>query len=109
MTSQASWRNQFARALVHPVSLVSASVISVILWMPFGLGYYDFSWDQPLAVLLLLTFVVAFPTSAAAAVARSCRPRFLPLRFFVAVLSLPVGLYGLFHMLVWWIRISWKF
>lgn len=105
MTSRTSWTGQFARTSVHPVSLVSATSISVILWMPFGLGYYDFPWDRPLAVLLLLTFVVAFPTSAAAAIVRSCRPRFLPLRFVVAVLSLPVGICGLIHMLVWWIRI----
>jgi|GEM_PF-3674756 len=84
----------------HPAALILGNVVSFVLWIPYGFGYYDFPWSKQWAVFLLLAFVVAFPTCAAIGLAR--RPKFLLLRYCVALPSLIVGLYGLFAMLDWW-------
>lgn len=72
--------------------------------MPFGFGYYDFPWSNPLAVCLLVVFVVGFPISAAVACVRSLEPQFLPIHFTAALASVLIGLFGLLHMLHWMTR-----
>ena len=93
--------NRLLRVVTSPVVLGLATLISIILWMPYGFGYYDFPWNNPLAVCLLVVFVVGFPISAAVACFRSLEPDFLPIRFTVALGSVLIGLFGLFHMLNW--------
>lgn len=93
------------RVARHPtafIALISASLVSFALWMPFGLGYYDFPWGNPSAVGLLATFVFAFPVTCGLSFLGSLSPRFLPVRFVVSLLALLVSLHGLLHMLHWW-------
>jgi hypothetical protein len=100
MLTPASFADRLLRVATHPAPLILGCVASFVLWMPFGLGYYDFPWEQSWAVLLLLAFVISFAVFSAVAVDRS---RDTPL---LSVLSLLMGLHGLFHMLEWWLRIS---
>lgn len=91
-----------AYLLTHPAWLLLASVTSILLWMPFGFGYYPFPWDSTTAVCLLLIFVALFPACAALSLARSYWPKFSLFRFILSTLFLLVSLLGLAHMLHWW-------
>lgn len=91
--------------LTHPLTLALGSIISFVLWMPYGIGYYGFPWQDSTAVLSLLAFVMAFPACATRGLIRACHPRFLILNFVVAAISLFVGLHGLLHMLDWWLYV----
>ena len=99
-------RSRLLRVVTNPGMLGLASLVSVILWMPFGFGYYDFPWGTPFAVCLLIVFVIGFPMAAALACVRSLEPQFAPIRFTIALASLFIGLFGLFHMLNWITRFA---
>lgn len=90
----------------HPAAisvLIAASLTSFLLWMPFGLGYYDFPWGNPHAVGLLATFVFTFPIACSLSSIGSLSPRFMPVRFVMSLPALLVSLHGVLHMLHWWL------
>lgn len=93
----------------HPVMLILGSLVSIVLWMPFGFGYYDFPWQQWVAVIALFAFVVAFACSAVVALDRACYPQFSPLQFAILIVPFLIGMHGLFQMLRWWIYVSMKY
>lgn len=81
--------------------LMPFNVISIVLWMPYGFGYYDFPWGNPGAVLLLANFVTLFVYLAYLVMVRALNsPRRLA-RLIFAGCSLVIACHGLIHFLAW--------
>jgi hypothetical protein len=99
--SPSAGTRRFLRIVAHPVPLALASVLSVFLWMPFGIGYYEWPWQNRLGRWLLEAFVFALPISALIACVLSIVPRFSAGRLTLALLSLVIGMFGVFAMLHW--------
>ncbi len=89
------------RTLTHPLVLLCCTVASVFLWMPFGMGYYDWPWDSQLMRFVIRCFVFGFPVLAAVGCVRAFRPQKATGRLVVSSLSLLVALFGVFAM-IWW-------
>jgi len=91
----------------HPVVLAMAAAASVILWIPSGLGYYDWPWRNPAARWLLQLFAIGFPLSAAHAWKTSGERKASRIGVGVAVVSLFIGIWGMWWMLIWTMRYVW--
>ncbi len=89
------------RIISHPAVLSFATVISIILGMPFGLGYSDFPYANLIAVVLLMAFSFSFPLAALSGCVNSYLPEFRPLRFCISLFALQIACLGLFHCLNW--------
>lgn len=92
---------RFFGFVAHPVFLVLASALSILLWMPFGVGYYGWPWKDSAARWLLEVFVLTFPISAVIAFVMSIVPQFSAGRFVMALLSLIVAMHGVLAMYHW--------
>ena len=98
---------QFIRFILHPAVLGLASVASIILWMPFGFGYYDFPWNNLAARGALLAIAIGFPLAAGYSCVQSFLTDSSAIRFAVGLLSFLIGLYGSFQMTAWMIFVVW--
>ena len=81
------------------LGLVTAATI--ILWMPFGLGYYDWPWEEPGARLSMAAFVLGVPLYAAVGCVSALVPRPSTFRLVVASGALVVGVVGVLAMFHW--------
>jgi hypothetical protein len=91
------------RILTHPAVLIFLTVLSAILWMPFGIGYYDWPWQNRSMRFFIHFFVFGFMILAAISCIRAFRPKFLIVQFIISSLSLFVSLFGVFAM-YWWVN-----
>ena len=96
-----SMAESLMRIITHPVGLGLAIMVSIILWMPFGMGYYGYPWEVDSARWKLSLLVKAFPYWATTACLLSLFPRERPLRFFVAAAALCISLFGVKTMTDW--------
>lgn len=97
----------FIRALAHPLLLLVASLASIVLWIPYGFGYYEYPWRNRLARWSLQLFAIAFPLLAGVSIANSIKNRSFGPGFVVAILSLVIGSFGCFSMAVWTMTYVW--
>lgn len=95
------------RLISHPLVLVLASAVSTVLWMPFGLGYYDFPWDNWIARLSLQSFAIGFPLLAGYSSVKSLRTHSFGVGL-VAFVSLIIGTYGCLQMIYWTLFVVWR-
>ena len=89
------------RIVTHPVVLAAAAAASVVLWMPYGFGYYDWPWRNPAARWLLQLFAIGFPLSAAYALKMCSENKAGRFRIGVVTTSLFVAIWGMWSMLTW--------
>jgi len=89
------------RAATHPTCLSLAAVASVILWMPFGMGYYGWPWESASMRLLLACFVYGLPIVAAVGIIASFTPSLSILRVFISIATLLIALFGIGAMSSW--------
>lgn len=97
----------FIRVLSHPLLLLVASLASIVLWIPYGFGYYEYPWTNRLARWSLQLFAVAFPMLAGVSIAHSIKTRSFGLGFVMAILSLMIGSFGCFAMAEWTVTYVW--
>jgi hypothetical protein len=69
--------------------------------MPFGMGYYGWPWDKPIARTAMQAFVFGVPLYAATGCIASISPKLSPFRLVFAVCALVVGLFGVASMSHW--------
>ena len=81
------------------VLLVLGMLASVILWMPFGMGYYGWPWQRQAWRVVLYAFVFALPIGASVGCFAAFRGGFSFRRFCVPFLALLSGLLGVLAML----------
>jgi hypothetical protein len=89
------------RSLTHPIGLGLVTAISIILWVPFGYGYYGWAWEKPVARAAMQTFVFFIPLYAVVGCAAAISPRFCRGRLTGALFALLAGLYGVMSMSYW--------
>lgn len=92
------------RIFVHPVTLVLGMLLSIVLWMPFGMGYYGWPWGGFGWRIVLYTFVFIFPLLALGGCIGAISGKFFLFRFLVSISALLIGLVGMCAMLNWMAR-----
>jgi hypothetical protein len=102
--SQQTLRHHAATAIrlaTHPACLSLAAVASIILWMPFGMGYYGWPWHSASMRLMLACFVYSLPLIAVVGIIGAFTPSFSVVRALVSIGTLLVALFGIFAMCSW--------
>jgi hypothetical protein len=89
------------RLVTHPVGLGLVTAATILLWMPFGLGYYDWAWERPTARLSMAAFALGVPLCGALGCVSALVPRPSTFRLLVAFCALVVGVIGLLAMFHW--------
>ena len=89
------------RTLTHPALLLLFTLISVALWMPFGMGYYGVPWETGTTRVVIPCFTFGFVAFAATGCFCALRPRLAAARLVVASISLVVAVFGVVAMF-WW-------
>lgn len=74
---------------------------TILLWMPFGTGYYDWPWEKPAARIAMVAFALGVPIYAAIGCVLATVPKPSPFRLGIAACALLAGLYGAMGMLNW--------
>lgn len=87
--------------VTHPAAMVLAVAASIFLWMPFGMGYYGYPWEDESARWMLTVLVKAFPVWAATACVLSLLRKQRTLRFVVSLVALWTAIYGVKCMTGW--------
>ena len=85
----------------HPVSLVIIVITSVILWMPFGVGYYGFPWEDVGCRIALETSCIMFLAISFVAFLREVSTVNSGLRVILPILSLLTSAFGLLAFYSW--------
>src|SRR5690242_9743428 len=94
---------KFVVALAHPAVFLSFMAVSMLLWMPFGVGYYDSPLDSRVTRIAIRAFAYGFVVLALVGCVSALRPRLVVNRLVVASLALVVALLGVGAML-WWLH-----
>jgi hypothetical protein len=89
------------QTVTHPMILIVLAAISALLWMPFGIGYYEWPWKNLSMRALIQGFAIGFVLLAIMGCVISARPQLSVGRLAVSVLSAIVALYCLFAMYHW--------
>jgi hypothetical protein len=90
--------------VVFPLLLVGGILASVLLWVPFGMGFYGWPWQYLGWRVALYCFVFAFPVGSAAGCIAAFRGGFSYRRFALPFVALIVGIFGMVCMLDWLTR-----
>jgi hypothetical protein len=91
----------FVRKLNHPVLLVAITLVCVVMWMPFGMGYYGWPWEDKIGRIGIQVGAFSFLIIAATAIVASVIPEIRILRLALSILALVASLYGLFALYSW--------
>ncbi len=89
--------------ITHPLLLLLANAINVVLWMPFGMGYYGWRWEAAAMRWLIESFVLAFVAISLLGCIVGWWPRIRPGRLVVSVPSLVLSLWGALVLRSWFI------
>ena len=92
---------RWLRFVTHPAGMGLALAATIVLWMPFGMGYYGWPWERPAARLAMAAFALGVPLYAAIGCAAAAGPKPSPFRLGVAACTLLPGLCGALAMLHW--------
>jgi len=93
--------NPVIRKLSHPAFLLLIIAACILLWMPFGMGYYGWPWEDKIGEIGIQVIAFAFLFIAAIALFGSLRPNVRTLRLILSVVALLVSLWGLLALYHW--------
>lgn len=90
-----------AKVIGHPVVLAACLILSVLLWMPFGFGYYGWPYRNAFMRYALYWFVWAYPICCLASLVAACAPRMRIGRVILALFCLWVAARGVQVLRSW--------
>jgi cellobiose-specific phosphotransferase system component IIC len=95
------------RMLTHPVTLFLGSILSILLWMPYGFGYYEFPWEIWSAQGTLQIIAIGFPVAASCSYKNAMSERSTG-RIVISLLAFMIGVYGCLQMTFWTLYVVWR-
>ena len=88
------------KAIVLPSVVAIMCLVTILLWMPFGIGYYDFPWRSMGARIGVQIFALSFVCLSLLLVVKYCaRGKLLGIGF--GTLSVIVSIWGVFSLYSW--------
>ena len=88
------------KSIVLPSTVSLMFIVSILLWMPFGMGYYDFPWDRIEARIGIQVFAFCFIVfSLVLLIHYISNEKLIGIGF--SMLSLIVSLWSIFALYSW--------
>jgi hypothetical protein len=89
------------RLMTHPLALWLIVAVSVVLWMPFGMGYYGWPWEQIFYRVLIQVVAFSFVVLSGVGLFLAFRAERKAFRVVTGIIALLVTVFGVLALYGW--------